>query len=489
MEKIFKNDLEFKNFLEELTRLLIDFIENQNNILRIGDQIETSFKGNSDISRKFISNLIFKKSYISEKSLSNSKEEIDFILSDRISAFNGNKELQENDSNRSMLEGHIDSLIQKNPDTWFEIISNINSFAASHKDKNTPSRVKASLLTLLATDFEVLIINSLRASIELKVNTIFDKMSKNTNFSIQPHLIKQYQTTEELIKNMVINKFDGNIRGGYKEWINILSNDLGVNNCRLEHLPGLEEVLEARHLIVHTAGQNIDNYRKNYEDSIYKAPICKDQIEINQEYLSQAADILACSAITIIFRIITEYNGKNNARKNMIEESIANLTYRLLQDNRYLLTKRYIQELPLDKFQSLDCANILKVNRWIAMRELNEKDNLKEELSSWDTESLHSKYLMAKYALLEEHEKAIEVARSMPLILGKNFIFHWHEWPLLHQTRAYSYRNDIKVFPIQRENRKNKVNSTIRRTRRTIKKISQKNRPRHIPKTLNIRNK
>lgn len=483
---MFKSNDEFRIFQSKLTNLLSEFLEKQNNIIQISNNIHNTFSNQNSPIDQLIETILNQRNYISRDDLINSKEEIKILFEDRMKAASGSKEIFDSPENSNLLNKTINNLIRKNPEVWFEIVSEITHFAKSFRDEDSSLRINASLLVLMVTDFEVLITNSIKDAASPKTREIYKEMARGKEADFLIDQLLKHEKTSDIITEMTISKLDSDMRGGYKSWFKIISETLGVKNCSLDNLPGLEVILETRHLIVHTGGIDVEQYRLSYNQSKYAAPSDGGNLEITKNYLKQSADALAVSALIIIIRILTEYCNKNEDRVSYVEEYIVNVTYKLLVDSRPRVAKEYIDTLPLDRFASHDSLSSIKVNKWIAMRDLNEQEKMRIEVEKWATQSLHPRFQMAKYALMGEHTHAISIAQLLPALGGEQYIMYWHEWPLLRQTREYAFKNKIQVFNISgQKNVSNNKNILVRDSKKIKKKRKKlNNRKKYLPKGL-----
>ena len=146
---------------------------------------------------------------------------------------------------------------------------------------------------------------------------------------------------------------------------------------------------------------------------------------------------------------IAEKNLKDNENLEKFYDSLSNISYKHLLEERYIVSE-YIS-LFLSENSKLNEEQILiaKINYWLSVKYQGRFSEIKTDIEEIDISAKDKKYELAKMALLEKNKEFFELLPQVLEPKGDTSISMAQEWPL---------------FKVQRRNK--------RKWGETIKKIS-----------------
>lgn len=243
------------------------------------------------------------------------------------------------------------------------------------------------------------------------------------------------KTSEEIkseaIDNYVRSIMDGSFSSQIRTFKANEINVRNVNGCNLTEK--IEQYHTIRNRFVHANGicdSATYNAIKNVSDNI----ITKEghEIQLNKKFLNEVAD----ATFEMSVQLLVSLSNKmlNQTSKIYMERYVVNRTYYLLVDRRYELAKN-ISNLYANSPSELQSSTyIMKVNGWIAQKELGRFGDIKSEVEQWDTTAADDRYKLAKMCLLGYNEKALDLASKM-VKEGRLQFRHWITWPLFKELR------------------------------------------------------
>lgn len=129
----------------------------------------------------------------------------------------------------------------------------------------------------------------------------------------------------------------------------------------------------------------------------------------------------------------------DRANEAGVEELITNWVYELLVQRRYRVIIDYLQPIRWDRFANVLAAEIMRVNRWIAMKRNGRLEECRTEIENWQVVHLKDQFNLAKLVLLGDIEEAAALSDHL-LQTGGLRLSHWAEWPLLEEVREHQSR-------------------------------------------------
>lgn len=232
------------------------------------------------------------------------------------------------------------------------------------------------------------------------------------------------QIKEEILDRVI----DETMRESYTTWFKTLeSHGMKFSSCEKE-LKELKEIYARRNIIVHNSGIVNDIYLKNIPDS----PASKGEKLIpDSQYIQHAFYIISF----IVYKIMIEVlHILKNEEQNNLCECIFSLAFNELSKEEYQLSSRIYEELKNSKGCKNPYLAMSKVNYWIAQIELNGLESVKDEILSFDVSVMDQQFVMAKYLLLCEYDRALVIINKL-LKTQEMSTEAVKEWPLFKSFR------------------------------------------------------
>lgn len=194
----------------------------------------------------------------------------------------------------------------------------------------------------------------------------------------------------------------------------------------------LHEVFNRRHVIIHNGGRVSSSYISRMSQV---AGQCDAELgallQVSPDYLTQAADVLIEVAFGLATNCAMTLIGKD---REFIENRLVNLIYHLLVEKRPDACRRVCTEYRDTRFKDPESGPVVRVNGWLAMRELGQHDQVRQEVDEWDVSDLPEAYKLAKLILQEDWGAATALARRL-LANGGLSPQAWNTWPLAAPLR------------------------------------------------------
>jgi hypothetical protein len=289
-----------------------------------------------------------------------------------------------------------------------------------------------SLLVTLVGELETLVGAVTRALYSRQPEKL-NELNKSYSWSE----IERFETIAEMREHVADHTVEKMLYGSFSEWFDVLDKRFGVPRpARSQEFQTLE-VIQRRHLMVHSGGVVSRQYLDNLKQFSVESQL-HDQLTVNYEYLDEATDCLFVVALSLVAGATFKVVKDPEIRKTM-EERIANASYFLLQEKRYDTVVTVVSNLSLSRMSDEMSRHITQVNGWIALKQLGRFQECRKEVEAFDVSARSNNLRLAKYALLDEVETAHKLARNM-LETKELPAEHWLAWPLLEGVRAYHDR-------------------------------------------------
>ncbi|MEU5935901.1 hypothetical protein [Micromonospora sp. NPDC047187] len=249
--------------------------------------------------------------------------------------------------------------------------------------------------------------------------------------------ISQFDSIESLRQHHVERQVEAIVRqGGLDEWMKWFDAKLKIGYGQVTtQAVQLREVFQRRHVHVHNDGDASDLYLAKMNDLPDKdKPYVGEHLFITEEYLTEAVDRLRLFGIALAVLSARKLTTKEDPRDQIeeLERYSASLVYGLLRAGKYA---QVIELVGLTKHGA--CVErsklMLQVNSWIARSRLDKK-GWREEVEQWDTSALEPMFELARLTLLENLNKAYDMAQQL-LAKGDIDKEDYDQWPLLQPLR------------------------------------------------------
>lgn len=285
-----------------------------------------------------------------------------------------------------------------------------------------PELLRESSLIMLLIRFEDAISGIVECLIRKYPEAYLSK--KTISFS---ELISIGTDIENVKERFVRNQIEEFMRSSLSDWYKTLSGKHNVCFSFLEKdvFERFKEAYYRRNIIVHNGGVvNADYIKQTSNESVDVG----EKLVVDREYI---ADTCSASKIVIIgtFWYLRDALGLGTSFERMLFD----YGYECLVREQWDVA-RYINESLLEN-KNQDYSDILceKINRWIAIKNNEGLDCIKDEIDGLDTSAMNPMYIAAKYALIDDFDM---VTKCLDKAIG-------------HEVPAWT----VKEFPLYRQYR------------------------------------
>ena len=192
-----------------------------------------------------------------------------------------------------------------------------------------------------------------------------------------------------------------------------------------EEMKAFREIYYRRNIIVHNQGIANDIYVLN---SGNKNVEIGDRLIVDNRYINSAFEITVRVLIGTLWGLRKLADDKEN-----ICDELFDYGYRYLLEEKWELAKFINGLLLTDEDQSAADIMCERVNRWIAIKNLEGIGEINDEVNALDVSAMGLQFVIAKYALLDDFQKvSYYLEKAINDVLKPADI---KEWPLLKQYR------------------------------------------------------
>jgi len=310
-----------------------------------------------------------------------------------------------------------------------EVPSYIVSWARARNRTPRVSLLNDALLTTAVAGFEVLVAKTVREFFRLRPQAL-----RTDEFRYSLSDIEGFQSLDEFRDSCAERISESLLRGGLDDWMEWFQKRLKISIADVSPNPvELREVFQRRHLLVHNGGEVNRLYLIKME-GMADPPELGDRLIVDSHYLQAAIDKLSVAGVLLISRVmrsVVATQGDRHPADGLVQDQ----AFESLQNGRHHITIALV-DATLDSCLSDYLKLTMKVNRWIAIKEQRGLREIETEVRVWQTEALQPRFELAKLALLDQHEAALELGRK--LIASSDLsIEEWTTWPLLTGVRGY----------------------------------------------------
>ena len=309
--------------------------------------------------------------------------------------------------------------------------ASMHYFHAVMRQRSRPRRaplLRSSLLISAVANFEVLVAAQLRFFFKVRPEAM---RSKDQSYSIEE--ISKHLSIEEFLSSCGAKRADGILRESFESWMDWLQKRVGagVNECADEIIV-VAEVFQRRHLFVHNGGVVNSLYLSNVKGKKGESPEIGERLSVDAAYLASAIENLTILGTILTADMLAIYGADGREKQS---------GYRIAQDYVFESLVMGSDSLVVGVCgpAALKCGDeylrlVFQVNLWVAKKRMNGPDSVEDEVRAWQVSALAPTFSLAKHALLDENERALELANEMRAsgALGEE---EWLTWPLLEAVR------------------------------------------------------
>ncbi|MFE7742607.1 hypothetical protein [Nocardia sp. NPDC057455] len=302
--------------------------------------------------------------------------------------------------------------------------------------KSRKEALFSSLLVSAASAFEIQVGDAIRCHLRAIPQAV-ESSEKQYSYAD----VAKFCNLEAFKNASIEDRVESVMRKDVSSWFDWTNKKFGVN---ISDVSGYgDEIVEAflrRNLIVHNGGVVNDIYLSKTPRKVARNDDFK--IVVDQQYVLSVIDWLQAAGTALVVRVFDKLGSADESSAVIQDGLLTEVSYELL------LAKRYGAVIDLaDCVQgcakAADTALILKVNRWIALKETGKLESIRSDISNWDVSAASMRFVLAKHALLDEHDEAESILKTL-LSTRQLSQSHWQTWPLLENLRRYVKEKELK---------------------------------------------
>jgi hypothetical protein len=219
--------------------------------------------------------------------------------------------------------------------------------------------------------------------------------------------MREIESLDEVIEEKVTEFIDELMHGGSAAWFSTLEKMLGTRVEGVGEFTFLEAI-QRRHVIVHHGGLASRRYLRALSNFPLEVEV-DSHLPVDLRYLTDAGDAMGAVAHSIVVCGLL----KSGEKIKDIESAVAELTFFLLQRDRFRLVEKFGTRFDLSRVKHEFPREQLRVNIWIARSELHGADTIKTEVEGWDVEAKDDLFKLARHTLAGHSEEAVALARHL----------------------------------------------------------------------------
>ncbi|MET8815392.1 hypothetical protein ABZW47_25745 [Streptomyces sp. NPDC004549] len=255
--------------------------------------------------------------------------------------------------------------------------------------------IQQAILVTLVSAFESLIGKTYRIALEIKPELY---LSGEREYSLA-EIVKAGEL-EAIIDAAIEKKVDTALRGGLEDWEKIfLKLDVHFKKLCIDWNK-TSEVFQRRNALIHTHG-SVNN---TYSNKVKGAPPLGTPLQLNEEYLQQAINQIAAIGNLVLLRTWLHLHP----RQTFLSMGAPFLYLDNFLDRGYFAAVHKMADEMKGIKNDLDLKIRLRIYAWLARKNLQGLEAIKDELEEWDTSALKSEFAFSKAVLLDDFKGAEE---------------------------------------------------------------------------------
>ena len=214
-------------------------------------------------------------------------------------------------------------------------------------------------------------------------------------------------------------------------------------DVKSEEFIKFKEIYYRRNLVVHNQSIVNEIYLSNVDTELKKG----DELNIDKSYLKEAFKLTE----KIIYNTFWGLKKVSN-KPQQLQQILFDIGFKHMLNSEWELSEHVYKLLKDEKEQS-DAEKICNIiNYWISIKNQGRLDEILKEIQEFDVSARSGEFKVAKYALLDDHEKVSEILESV--IDNEIPASYVETWPLFLQYREtdnyIEFRNSHKeLFAVQ----------------------------------------
>lgn len=324
------------------------------------------------------------------------------------------------DVSASQLSTLLDS-----DDLFRDVIVGIFEGGFARRQVKRRELLMQSILAMTVSAFEVLVAAIVRAFI-----VSYPKSADSTKKEFSLEDVLKFESMTDALEDFVESRVDAVMRGSAEDWSEWLGRGDRLGLEFSSFCPDWEstwETFQRRHLVIHTGGVVSERYARRVTRP--SAPVGHAVI-VDDGYLKRAITHLECLGLGLAISARVQL-GLN---PEMAAVQANSYCYGFLLAERWDAAST-MAEVGQRTSPSEMTRMMLQVNAWIAQKEIGNLETVLTEVDQWDVSALDDLFRMARLALLDDHDGALQMAETL-CDAGTLGIMQVSEWPLLRRART-----------------------------------------------------
>ncbi|MEU6275778.1 hypothetical protein ABZ871_25700 [Streptomyces populi] len=268
--------------------------------------------------------------------------------------------------------------------------------------------LRRSLLVTAVSNFEILFGKMAQVIYEVNRSALNDS---DYSFTLQE--LAAFESLDEARQFLVERRVSALMRDsldGWNKWLGRTVKDATMTSLPVDW-PTTREVFARRNVIVHNEGKVNRIYLSLVSGDIKSENPLKvgDDLAVDGEYFAVAVQNLLALGVMLVVEIGRRLHKKHTDSLNSNLLFKAELALKRNAWHISLALSKYLQVSRLDRKQQLTT----QVINWVARKELFGLDDVREELTEWDTSGLSEEFSHFRDVLLGDKEKAIKAVEGL----------------------------------------------------------------------------
>jgi len=250
--------------------------------------------------------------------------------------------------------------------------------------------------------------------------------------------LREIGSIEEAENELIQREIDSLLRESLEKQLEYISKRLKVNlDALTPYKDRLIEISQRRNIFVHNDGIVNKIYLTHVSTELLEDGT-KDgmQLDVTEEYLNQAIDSIYISGVMLIQLCWRKWQKAKSDEADIV---YIDLIYEALRENEYEFIRKLKDFSTSLEYASDRSKRVIVVNHAIALRELEEAEEMEEIINTLDWTSCSLEFRAALLALRKEEDKLLKI---LPTAIAAKEIgrIELEEWPLFipfHKSPDY----------------------------------------------------
>ncbi|WP_159149539.1 hypothetical protein [Dietzia lutea] len=297
--------------------------------------------------------------------------------------------------------------------------------------------LRRSLLAMLVGTFESYIGDLYRKNLELHPGII---NSSEKSFSLKE--IQAFSSIDEAQQTLIDREVDQFTRKGFDDWGEWLSKPPIELDRKLKSSDwaAAREIYERRNLVLHRSCRVSSQYLSKVSTEFSRELSVGDRLDVDEEYLDNALDLLLKLGLTLGLRMWSRLASNDDE----LGQWATAAQVEFLDAKNPSVTQAISDALDHNRLKASAQLQV-RVNSWLAEKELHGVESIRGEVRAWDTGPLSPLYQVAQAALLDDLSHAEAGVRAL-IKEEKLSIVDALQWPLFASLRESGAIDDL-LYP------------------------------------------